>query len=119
MNSFCTSGVGKTSLVRRYTEDKWNPAGTASTTGAFFVTHKTDFKGTRVKLQIWDTAGMFLVLPRNRIAAVALFLLAILHFGAYLRTTSMACSCLDLRDRPVILAHRQTLTPYGSRPAFR
>lgn len=72
MNHFCISGVGKTSLVRRYTEDKWNPAGTASTTGAFFVTHKTDFKGTRVKLQIWDTAGTCVALPRIRIVAMAL-----------------------------------------------
>ena len=75
MNRFSISGVGKTSLVRRYTENKWNPAGTASTTGAFFVTHKTDFKGTRVKLQIWDTAGESFILLRLRIApapAVAL-----------------------------------------------
>jgi Ras family len=69
MNRIRISGVGKTSLVRRYTENKWNPAGTASTTGAFFVTHKTDFKGTRVKLQIWDTAGEFCILACTRIAA--------------------------------------------------
>ena len=101
---FYILGVGKTSLVRRYTENKWNPAGTASTTGAFFVTHKTDFKGTRVKLQIWDTAGKGFVLPRIRIAtgpAVALLRSGFLPSWAYLRTTSMARWYSDLRDRRV------------------
>lgn len=100
-NHFCVSGVGKTSLVRRYTEDKWNPAGTASTTGAFFVTHKTDFKGTRVKLQIWDTAGRFFVFFRLWVIAVELLPSVVCQFGPHLRKTSMACWCLDLQDRRV------------------
>jgi GTPase SAR1 family protein len=50
------TGVGKTSLVTRYTEDKFS-ARTTATTGALFVSHKTDFEGFQVKLQIWDTAG--------------------------------------------------------------
>jgi hypothetical protein len=49
-------GVGKTSLVTRYTENRFSVTTTA-TTGALFVTHKTDFEGAHVKLQIWDTAG--------------------------------------------------------------
>jgi small GTP-binding protein len=50
------TGVGKTSLVTRYTEDRFS-ARTTATTGALFVSHKTDFSGFQVKLQIWDTAG--------------------------------------------------------------
>ena len=50
------TGVGKTSLVTRYTEDKFS-ARTTATTGALFVSHKTEFSGFQVKLQIWDTAG--------------------------------------------------------------
>lgn len=104
------SGVGKTSLVRRYTENKWNPAGTASTTGAFFVTHKTDFKGTRVKLQIWDTAGKNFIfgLPQSPLAVGAFF-----HLGAYLRTTSMAPLVLESPRPARLLAHRQAFTPSG------
>lgn len=51
-----TKGVGKTSLVTRYTENRFSHSTTA-TTGALFVTHKTDFAGHHIKLQIWDTAG--------------------------------------------------------------
>ena len=51
------TGVGKTSLVTRYTENTFNARLTA-TTGAVFVSHKTEFAGFQVKLQIWDTAGM-------------------------------------------------------------
>lgn len=50
------TGVGKTSLVTRYTEDRFS-ARTTATTGALFVSHKTDFNGLPVRLQIWDTAG--------------------------------------------------------------
>ena len=110
---FYMSGVGKTSLVRRYTENKWNPAGTASTTGAFFVTHKTDFKGTRVKLQIWDTAGKNFILPRIRVATNPAGGRAFFHLGAYLRTTSMAPLVFGSPRPARLLAHRQTFTPSG------
>ena len=105
LNHFCISGVGKTSLVRRYTEDKWNPAGTASTTGAFFVTHKTDFKGTRVKLQIWDTAGKFFVLPYiwfSRCGAIAVGRFAACS-GSISARPRWSAGVLDLRDRRLIV----------------
>ncbi|KAF8342035.1 P-loop containing nucleoside triphosphate hydrolase protein [Cantharellus anzutake] len=51
------SAVGKTSLVQRYTEDRFTPASTTSTTGAFFVTKKLFVDGLKVRLQLWDTAG--------------------------------------------------------------
>jgi len=52
------TGVGKTSLVNRYANNTFS-ARTTATTGALFVSHKTDFSGFQVKLQIWDTAGMY------------------------------------------------------------
>lgn len=51
------SGVGKTSLLQRYTQDKFDPKNTTSTTGAFFVTKKVYKDGLKVRLQLWDTAG--------------------------------------------------------------
>jgi len=55
---FCAiSGVGKTSLLQRYTQNKFDPKNTTSTTGAFFVTKKVFVDGLKVRLQLWDTAG--------------------------------------------------------------
>ncbi|TFK94730.1 ras-domain-containing protein [Polyporus arcularius HHB13444] len=51
------TGVGKTSLLHRYTQGKFDPKNTTSTTGAFFVTKKVNIDGTKVRLQLWDTAG--------------------------------------------------------------
>ncbi|TFK73040.1 ras-domain-containing protein [Pluteus cervinus] len=51
------SGVGKTSLLRRYTQNKFDPKNTTSTSGAFFVTKKVTVNGLKVRLQLWDTAG--------------------------------------------------------------
>lgn len=49
--------VGKTSLVQRFADNKFNPSSTTSTTGAFFVTKKVLVEGVKVRLQLWDTAG--------------------------------------------------------------
>lgn len=51
------SGVGKTSLLQRYTQSKFDPKNTTSTSGAFFVTKKVYVHGLKVRLQLWDTAG--------------------------------------------------------------
>ncbi|KAI0313607.1 P-loop containing nucleoside triphosphate hydrolase protein [Amylostereum chailletii] len=51
------TGVGKTSLLQRYTQNKFDPKNTTSTTGAFFVTKKVFVNGLKVRLQLWDTAG--------------------------------------------------------------
>ncbi|KAK2466409.1 hypothetical protein APHAL10511_002051 [Amanita phalloides] len=51
------SGVGKTSLLQRYTHNKFDPKNTTSTSGAFFVTKKVYVNGLKVRLQLWDTAG--------------------------------------------------------------
>lgn len=50
------SGVGKTSLLMRYTDDKFS--GTfISTIGIDFRMKKIRINDTTIKLQIWDTAG--------------------------------------------------------------
>ncbi|KAF9246922.1 P-loop containing nucleoside triphosphate hydrolase protein [Melanogaster broomeanus] len=51
------TGVGKTSLLHRYTQNRFDPRNTTSTTGAFFVTKKVYVDGLKVRLQLWDTAG--------------------------------------------------------------
>ncbi|KAF8897181.1 P-loop containing nucleoside triphosphate hydrolase protein [Infundibulicybe gibba] len=51
------SGVGKTSLLQRYTQNRFDPKNTTSTSGAFFVTKKVYVNGLKVRLQLWDTAG--------------------------------------------------------------
>ncbi|CCM04800.1 uncharacterized protein FIBRA_06993 [Fibroporia radiculosa] len=51
------TGVGKTSLLHRYTQNKFDPKNTTSTTGALFVTKKIYVDGIKVRLQLWDTAG--------------------------------------------------------------
>lgn len=50
------SGVGKSSVLTRYTGGEFNPTFIA-TIGIDFKIKIVDIEGTKVKLQIWDTAG--------------------------------------------------------------
>jgi len=50
------SGVGKTSLLLRYVENKFTIA-TKSTIGSDFLSKEITVDGRPVTLQIWDTAG--------------------------------------------------------------
>lgn len=50
------SGVGKSSLLLRFTEDNFDPEQTL-TIGVDFKTKKLTIDGNTVKLAIWDTAG--------------------------------------------------------------
>lgn len=50
-------GVGKTSLVHRYTSGHFSAASVPSTIGASFLTKKLIIDGIKVRLQLWDTAG--------------------------------------------------------------
>jgi len=50
------AGVGKTCLVRRFTQGLF-PPGQGATIGVDFMIKTVDIDGERIKLQIWDTAG--------------------------------------------------------------
>merc|ERR1711862_1047001 len=50
------SGVGKTCLLLRYANDSFSPT-FITTIGIDFKIKNVDIDGTRIKLQIWDTAG--------------------------------------------------------------
>jgi len=50
------AGVGKTCLVRRFTQGLF-PPGQGATIGVDFMIKSVDVGGEKVKLQIWDTAG--------------------------------------------------------------
>jgi small GTP-binding protein len=50
------SAVGKSCLLLRYTDDKFQDT-FMTTVGVDFKTKFITVDGTRVKLQIWDTAG--------------------------------------------------------------
>ena len=50
------SGVGKTSLMTRFSEDKFSST-MLSTAGVDYKIAYQDIEGKRVKCQIWDTAG--------------------------------------------------------------
>ncbi|XP_051521115.1 ras-related protein Rab-30 isoform X3 [Myxocyprinus asiaticus] len=50
------AGVGKTCLVRRFTQGLF-PPGQGATIGVDFMIKTVEIKGVKVKLQIWDTAG--------------------------------------------------------------
>ena len=49
-------GVGKTSLMLRFSEDKFSSS-LLSTAGVDYKTQHLDIDGRKVKLQLWDTAG--------------------------------------------------------------
>ncbi|XP_032812524.1 ras-related protein Rab-30 [Petromyzon marinus] len=50
------AGVGKTCLVRRFTQGLF-PPGQGATIGVDFMIKTVEVDGTKIKLQIWDTAG--------------------------------------------------------------
>ena len=49
--------VGKTSIVLRYVEDKFNPQHISTLQASFLSKKVTLDNGTKVQLNIWDTAG--------------------------------------------------------------
>ena len=50
------SGVGKTAIIQRYHEDKFNPS-LNSTTGANFLEKELIINDQKIILELWDTAG--------------------------------------------------------------
>ena len=51
------TGVGKSSLMVRFSDDKFEQGGLVTTAGVDFRTRYITCEGRRVKLQLWDTAG--------------------------------------------------------------
>lgn len=51
-----SQGVGKTSIIHRYTSGHFSYA-LSSTIGASFLTKKLVVDGVKVRIQLWDTAG--------------------------------------------------------------
>ena len=50
------SGVGKSSIIRRYHEDRFD-LNIGITFGSNFIEKRINIKGKKYKLEIWDTAG--------------------------------------------------------------
>eukprot|EP00919_Chromeraceae_sp_WS-2016_P058830 GHVR01139804.1.p1 GENE.GHVR01139804.1~~GHVR01139804.1.p1 ORF type:complete len:204 (-),score=37.42 GHVR01139804.1:438-1049(-) len=50
------SGVGKSSILLRFTDDEFNPK-SLSTIGVDFKVKYMNLQGKRLKLAVWDTAG--------------------------------------------------------------
>ena len=50
------SGVGKSSILIRYTEEKFNHSHIA-TIGLDFKTKTIEIDGKKLEMQVWDTAG--------------------------------------------------------------
>jgi|ERR1711871_930735 len=75
-------GVGKTSLMARWTADEFNSC-VASTIGIDFAIKIIEVDEQRVKLQIWDTAG------QERFRTIT---------QAYYRGAMGICICFDLTD---------------------
>ncbi|MBN1802356.1 MAG: GTP-binding protein [Candidatus Lokiarchaeota archaeon] len=51
------NGVGKTSLVRRYTEDKFDETTKHTISDNYFKAHITFFSGSSAEIQLWDFGG--------------------------------------------------------------
>lgn len=52
------AGVGKTCLVRRFTQGLF-PPGQGATIGVDFMIKTVEVEGEKIKLQIWDTGKCF------------------------------------------------------------
>jgi len=82
------TGVGKTSIVVRYVEQRFSSS-VSPTIGASFLSKFVTVNGVRVKLQLWDTAGQerfrSLAPMYYRGAAAAVLIFDITSMESYLR----------------------------------
>merc|ERR1712071_132716 len=76
------AGVGKTCLVRRFTQGVF-PPGQGATIGVDFKMKTVEVDGAKIKLQIWDTAG------QERFSTIT---------SAYYRGASGFLFCYDTTD---------------------
>jgi small GTP-binding protein len=70
--SISDAGVGKSTLLQRFTDNTYNEMH-EPTIGIEFVIKTVEINGTRIRLQVWDTAGQdeFLSLARSYYRASA------------------------------------------------
>ena len=54
------SGVGKTSISLRYAENSFTP-NVISAIGIDYRVRTIEFRGKKIKLQIWNTAGLVMI----------------------------------------------------------
>jgi small GTP-binding protein len=59
------SSVGKSALLSRFVDNEFNPF-FLSTIGVDFKFRTIDIENKKCKVQIWDTAGMLIVIKVNR-----------------------------------------------------
>jgi len=103
--SFPTIGVGKTSLLYRYTQNKFDPKNTTSTSGAFFVTKKVYVNGVKVRLQLWDTAG------QERFRSMVSYLVTIDLFGKALKLFRRRC-IIEVKALALVLLDVRIAYPF-------
>ncbi|TMS09856.1 Ras-related protein Rab-12 [Larimichthys crocea] len=76
-------GVGKTSIMERFTDDTFCEA-CKSTVGVDFKIKTVELRGKKIRLQIWDTAG------QERFNSIT---------SAYYRSAKGSCSCTISQSR--------------------
>ncbi|KAJ1525772.1 hypothetical protein ONE63_008977 [Megalurothrips usitatus] len=79
-----TEAVGKTSLMKRYVQDRFHPRPHINTIGAAFASKSVSSRGRQFVMGIWDTAGS------ERYYAMS---------QLYYRDAKAAVVCFDLSER--------------------
>ncbi len=106
---FGDGGVGKTTLINRYTTGVFTE-GTAMTIGVDFSVKKVEIEGLNVSLQLWDFMGedRFRVLLPGFVSGAdgGIFMFDITRFSSLQNIkewTSIIKECVDEQERPVPL----------------
>ncbi|TIA84039.1 hypothetical protein E3P92_00166 [Wallemia ichthyophaga] len=100
--------VGKTSLAERYTSGLFSQNTTAATIGASFLTKKLTIDKTRVRIQIWDTAGeeRFKALTPlyYRGAHAAIIVYDITSYNSFLQVKTWLSELTDNLNQSILIA---------------
>mmetsp|Transcript_530 Transcript_530/g.1698 ORF Transcript_530/g.1698 Transcript_530/m.1698 type:complete len:249 (-) Transcript_530:16-762(-) len=105
------SGVGKSSLLKRFTEDTFDDA-LESTVGVDFKVKMVETDGKKVKLTLWDTAGQerFRTLTSSRVDRAAISPVGP-DFATCFKRTAPALSTLQKSAEPVLVRPRSQVLP--------
>jgi len=102
-----SSGVGKTAMTIRYTDNTYMPRHT-STVGASFLTKTVIVDNVKIKLQVWDTAGQerfkSLAPMYYRGASAAILVYDITDFGSFLKAKEWADELQEEIAHDIVLA---------------